>query len=411
LNIALHLARKMRQYRQHKNTVSSRIINIATVSVVLGIAAILIAMAFSRGLQKEIRIKTSVFQGQILITPFENNESQVSLLPFKTTITLKEEIQAHPEFDRMHAIAIKAGMLKTQQDFEGVLIKGVDEDFEWSSLDRFLVAGNFPNLDSETNNEILISEVVAHRLFLKIGDTVDAFFQTSLDQGLPQRRRFKISGLYFSGFPDIDENLVYADLGQIQRLNRWKVDEVGGYEVFIKDFSKLRVTAEELYLGLPSELNSSTISERYSSIFQWIALFDFNVLIILIVMLIVGVINMATALLVLILERSRMVGLLKTLGATHTLIQKIFLYNGILIMTKGLLFGNLVGLFIYFSQQQFNWIRLDPQTYFVTSAPVALSWVEVVSINLFFLAIASLLLWLPSKIILRMSPSEALRNR
>ena len=401
----------MRQYRHHKNTVSSRIINIASVAVTLGIAAILIAMAFSRGLQKEIRIKTSVFQGQILITPFENNESQVSLLPFKATITLKEEIQAHPEFDRMHAIAIKAGMLKTQQDFEGVLIKGVDEDFEWSSLDRFLVEGSYPRINNEENNEILLSQIVANRLYLEVGDTVDAFFQTSLDQGLPQRRRFKIAGLYFSGFPDIDENLVYTDLRQIQRLNRWKVDQIGGYEVFIKDFSKLRATAEELYLGLPSELNSSALSDRYSSIFQWIALFDFNVLIILIVMLIVGVINMATALLVLILERSRMVGLLKTLGATHTLIQKIFLYNGILIMTRGLLFGNLVGLFIYFSQQQFNWISLDPQTYFVTSAPVALSWVEVISVNVFFLGIASLLLWLPSKIILRMSPSEALRNR
>ena len=401
----------MRQYRQHKNTVSSRIINIATVAVALGIAAILIAMAFSRGLQKEIRIKTSVFQGQILITPFENNESQVSLLPFKTTFTLKEEIQAHPEFDRMHAIAIKAGMLKTPQDFEGVLIKGVDANFEWSSLDRFLVEGSYPRINNEENNEILLSQIVANRLYLEVGDTVDAFFQTSLDQGLPQRRRFKIAGLYFSGFPDIDENLVYTDLRQIQRLNRWEVDQIGGYEVFIKDFSKLRATAEELYLGLPSELNSSALSDRYSSIFQWIALFDFNVLIILIVMLIVGVINMATALLVLILERSRMVGLLKTLGATHTLIQKIFLYNGILIMTRGLLFGNLVGLFIYFSQQQFNWISLDPQTYFVTSAPVALSWVEVISVNVFFLGIASLLLWLPSKIILRMSPSEALRNR
>ena len=401
----------MRQYRQHKSTVSSRIINIATVAVALGIAAILIAMAFSRGLQKEIRIKTSVFQGQILITPFENNESQVSLLPFKTTFTLKEEIQAHPEFDRMHAIAIKAGMLKTPQDFEGVLIKGVDANFEWSSLDRFLVEGSYPRINNEENNEILLSQIVANRLYLEVGDTVDAFFQTSLDQGFPQRRRFKISGLYFSGFPDIDENLVYTDLRQIQRLNRWEVDQIGGYEVFIKDFSKLRATAEELYLGLPSELNSSALSDRYSSIFQWIALFDFNVLIILIVMLIVGVINMATALLVLILERSRMVGLLKTLGATHTLIQKIFLFNGILIMTRGLLFGNLVGLFIYFSQQQFNWISLDPQTYFVTNAPVALSWIEVLSINLFFLAIASLLLWLPSKIILRMSPSVALRNR
>ena len=401
----------MRQYKQHKNTVSSRIINIATVAVALGIAAIFIALVFSRGLQNEIQIKTSVFQGQILITPFENNESQVSVLSFKENTQLREKIQAHPEFDRMHAIAVKAGMLKTKQDFEGVLIKGVGSEFKWSSLDRFLMTGSYPNLEDTVTNEILISQGVANRLFLEVGDTVDAFFQTALNQRLPQRRRFKISGLYFSGFPDIDENLVYADLRQIQRLNRWEPSQIGGYEVFINDFSELIPAAKELYLGLPSELNTIPLSERFLSLFQWIALFDFNVLIILIVMLLVGVINMATALLVLILERSRMVGLLKTLGATPRMIQKIFLYNGILIMTRGLLIGNLVGLMIYFSQQQFGWITLDPQTYFVSRAPVMLSWIELISINLFFLVIASLLLWLPSKIIIKINPSEALRIR
>ena len=401
----------MRQYKQHKNTVSSRIINIATVAVALGIAAIFIALVFSRGLQNEIQIKTSVFQGQILITPFENNESQVSVLSFKENTQLREKIQAHPEFDRMHAIAVKAGMLKTKQDFEGVLFKGVGSEFKWSSLDRFLVTGSYPDLEDTVTNEILISQGVANRLFLQVGVTVDAFFQTALNQRLPQRRRFKISGLYFSGFPNIDENLVYADLRQIQRLNRWEPSQIGGYEVFINDFSELIPAAKELYLGLPSELNTIPLSERFSSLFQWIALFDFNVLIILIVMLLVGVINMATALLVLILERSRMVGLLKTLGATPRMIQKIFLYNGILIMTRGLLIGNLVGLMIYFSQQQFGWITLDPQTYFVSRAPVMLSWIELISINLFFLAIASFLLWLPSKIIMRINPSEALRIR
>ena len=181
--------------------------------------------------------------------------------------------------------------------------------------------------------------------------------------------------------------------------------------MFVTKFQKVPQIADELYQGLPSELNSSAISERFSSIFQWISLFDFNVLIILIIMILVGVINMATALLVLILERSRMVGLLKTLGASHSMIQKIFMYNGIAIMSQGLFFGNLIGFIFYFSQKQWGWITLDPETYFVSIAPVSLAWFEVIYLNLLFLALATLLLWLPSKIVLRISPSQVLRFR
>jgi len=158
-------------------------------------------------------------------------------------------------------------------------------------------------------------------------------------------------------------------------------------------------------------LNSIPISDRFSSMFQWIALFDFNVLIILVVMILVGVINMATALLVLILERSRMVGLLKALGARNNMIQKIFLYNGIVIMSKGLFFGNIIGLSFYFSQRTWGWVQLDPATYFVSQAPVSITFLEVISLNLFFLIICSLLLWIPSKIILKISPSKVLRFR
>jgi len=338
----------MRQHKQHKNTVSSRIINIATIAVALGIAAILIAMAFSRGLQNEIRNKTSVFNGQILIAPFENNESQVSLTSFKNSKEVQQQIQKHSEFNRMHPVAIKAGMLKANDDFEGVLLKGVGSEFEWCSLDGFKTKGKYPNFKSELNNEIFVSEIIANRLNLTLGDTVDAFFKSAQREGFPRRRKFKITGLYFSGFPDIDENLVFADIRHVQSLNRWESEQIGGYEVFVNSFSRVSEIADELYLSLPSELNSIAISDRYSSIFQWISLFDFNVLIILALMILVGVINMATALLVLILERSRMVGLLKTLGATHSMIQKIFLYNGVAIMSRGLFFGNLIGFMIFF---------------------------------------------------------------
>lgn len=401
----------MRQHEQYKNTVSSRIINIAMTAVAIGIASILIAMACSKGLQNEIRNKTSAFNGHILITLFENNESQVSILPFENSQEIKNKIEAHNNFDRMHAIALKAGMLKANDDFEGILLKGVDSGFRWTSIEGFLTQGDFPAYGSNSSNEILMSEVIANRLNLKVGDTVDAFFQNNLNEGLPKRRKFKIVGLFFSGFPDIDENLVYADLRQVQRLNQWNENQIGGYEVFVKSFSQVSQTSNQLYAGLPSELNSISISDRFSSIFQWITLFDFNVLIILIVMLLVGVINMATALLVLILERSRMVGLLKAIGAPDSMIQKIFMYNGIVIMSKGMFYGNLIGFTFYYSQLQWGWISLDPATYFVSVAPVSIAWFEALFLNLIFLGLATLLLWIPSKIVLKISPSQVLRFR
>ena len=302
-------------------------------------------------------------------------------------------------------------MLKNKSHFEGVLFKGVSSDFDWSSLDTFITEGRFPDLSNSISKEILISETLARQLDLKVGDQTDTYFQNQSNQGLPKKRRFTISGIYFSGFPDIDQTLLYGDLRQIQKINRWEENMIGGYELFVKDFSLIQNTTDQIYNGIPSEFNSIPIFDRFPSIFQWISLFDFNVLIILIVMILVGVTNMATALLVLILERSRMVGLLKAVGAKNILIQKIFLYNGLVIMSKGLLFGNLIGLGFYFSQSFFGWIQLDPSTYFVSKAPVSISGLEVLFINLFFIFISSLLLWIPSKIILRISPSKVLRFR
>ena len=411
MNIALFFARKMQGHKQYKNTVSARIINIATLAVCLGISAILIAMSTSKGLQKEIQNKTSVFNGHILITLFENNESQVSVLPFEDTDSVRQEIRENKNIKRFHSIALKPGILKNKTYFEGVLFKGVSSNFDWSSLDTFLTKGRFPDLSNNISKEILISETLARQLDLKVGDQTDTYFQSQSNQGLPKKRRFTVSGIYFSGFPDIDQTLLYGDLRQIQKINRWEENMIGGYELFVKDFSLIQNTTDQIYNGIPSEFNSIPIFDRFPSIFQWISLFDFNVLIILIVMILVGVTNMATALLVLILERSRMVGLLKAIGARNKLIQKIFLYNGVVIMSKGLLFGNLIGLGFYFSQSLLGWIQLDPSTYFVSKAPVSISGLEVLFINLFFIFISSLLLWIPSKIILRISPSKVLRFR
>ena len=399
----------MRGLEQYKNTVSTRIINIATIAVALGISSILIATSTSRGLQKEIQNKTSAFNGHILVTLFENNESQISILPIQDKKSVRKKLKENKNLNRFHSIALKAGMLKKDSDFEGVLFKGVSSDFKSSSLDPFIIEGNFPNFSNTISKEILISENLSRQLNLKVGDQIDAFFLKNTTQSIPNRRFFKVSGIYFSGFPDIDNTLIYCDLRQIQKINRWDENLIGGYELFVNDFSLIEYTTDLVYNSLPSELNSIPISDRYSSIFQWIALFDFNILIILVVMILVGVTNMATALLVLILERSKMVGLLKAIGAKNNMIQKIFLYNGVVIMTKGLIFGNFIGLGFHFSQKFLGWIRLDPSTYFVEVAPVSLSTFEVLFINLFFLIIFTVLLWIPSRIILRISPSKVLR--
>jgi len=399
----------MRGLEQYKNTVSTRIINIATIAVALGISSILIATSTSRGLQREIQNKTSAFNGHILVTLFENNESQISILPIQDNKSVRKKLKENKNLNRFHSIALKAGMLKKDFEFEGVLFKGVSSDFKWSSLDPFIIDGNFPNFSNTISKEILISEVLSRQLNLNVGDQIDAFFLKKSTQNIPNERRFKVSGIYFSGFPDVDNTLIYCDLRQIQKINRWEENLIGGYELFVNDFSQIQYITNQVYNSLPSELTSIPISDRYSSIFQWIALFDFNILIILIVMILVGVTNMATALLVLILERSRMVGLLKAIGAKNKMIQKIFLYNGVFIMSRGLFFGNLIGLGFYFSQKFLGWIRLDPSTYFVEVAPVSLSSFEVLFINLFFLFIFTLLLWLPSRIILKISPSKVLR--
>ena len=400
------------QYMKHyKSSVSARIIKIATLAVAMGMAMILIAVATGKGLQKEIKNKTAVFNGHLVISPFENSESQVSIIPFLDSPELRANIESEAEVIYLQRVAIKAGLLKTDFSFEGVVFKGVDADYEWENLNTFLVEGRFPDLGEKVSNEVVVSKVIAQRLSLEIGDDVSAYFQNSLNQKLPNIRKFKIVGFFLSGFPDFDQTFVLGDIKHVQRINKWKENQIGAYEVFLKDLDEVSSVGSTIYKKLPSDLDVVELTKQYATIFQWISLFDFNILIIITVMIIVGVINMSTALLVLILERSQMIGLLKTLGARNKLIQKIFLFNGIVIMSRGLLWGNFIGLLFYFSQRYGKWIRLDPETYYVNVAPVSLGVLDFLVLNLGVLGISAVLLWIPSLIISGTSPARVLRFR
>jgi lipoprotein-releasing system permease protein len=411
LNLPLFIARRMRFNPSLKGSVSVQIIKIAKLAVALGITMILIAVATGKGLQEEIQNKTVAFNGHLVVAPFENSESQISVLPIASDSAVLGMLKKEPGVTHVQRVALKGGLLKAGDQFEGVVVKGVSQDYQWEALKSFLVAGDFPRFGEKTSNEILLSQVIAQRLSVGVGDEVSAYFQNSQNQQLPNVRKFKIVGLFLSGFPDFDENFVLGDLRHIQRINKWKNDQIGAYEVFTNDLNTSFSVASSIYLKLPSDLDVIEITRQYATIFQWISLFDFNILIIIIVMIVVGVINMSTALLVLILERSSMIGLFKSLGAGNRLIQKIFLYNGVGIMSQGLFWGNLIGILFYLTQKYWGWIRLDPETYYVNIAPVSLNFWDVLWLNFGFLVVSSLLLWIPSLIISNIRPARVLRFR
>jgi len=351
------------------------------------------------------------FNGHLLVAPFENSESLISSLPIANDPGVIEIIKNQEGVTHVQSVALIGGLVKANDQFEGIVMKGVSKDYQWNQLESFLVSGGFPRIGEKTSNEILLSQVIAQRLSVGVGDEVSAYFQNSQNQQLPNVRRFKVVGLFLSGFPDFDENFVLGDLRHIQRINKWKKNEIGAYEVFTTDLNKAISVSSSIYQKLPSDIDVIEITRQYATIFQWISLFDFNILIIIIVMIVVGVINMSTALLVLILERSSMIGLFKSLGASNNMIQKIFLYNGVAIMSQGLLWGNLVGVLFFLTQKHLGWIRLDPETYYVNVAPVSLNFLDLLLLNLGFLVVSSLLLWIPSLIISNINPARVLRFR
>jgi len=396
----------------NKNSISNRIINIAIIAVSIGVTIIITAISTGKGLQEKIKSKTVAFNGHISITPFENNESQISVLPFQDDLKLRKTIKKSDGINVINSVAFDGVILKNKNDFEGGLFKGVDYNYNWDAIKEFLVEGNYPKINKKNiSNEIILSKVIANRLSLDLGDNIDLYFQNPKNQNKPYRSRFKIVGLFYSGFPDIDNNLIYGDIDQIRRVKKWETNKIGGYEIFINNIYNSDKVSEKIYNDLPSNLDSISISKKYNSIFQWISLFDFNIIIILIIVIIVSIVNLSTAILILIFERSKMISLLKIMGLKNFVIKKIFLWSGLLIILKGLLIGNFFGLLFFIIQKKYGLIKLDPETYFVEVAPVILSFREILYTNFLFVVVCVFLLWIPLNIILRITPSKSLRFR
>lgn len=410
MNYELFLAKRIITAKQYKSSISSSIIKIAITAIALGVVIMMVSIATGVGLQKKIKEKISGFNGHVQIANYEDNNSQITVTP----ISIQQEF--YPTFLDVEGIknvqtyATKAGIIRTETDFEGIIYKGVNSDYDWSFFKEYLIDGELLTISNEFTDNVLISKLTADRLGFKVGDTFNTFFMKNDDaNAAPNARVFKVVGIYNSGFKEFDETYVIGDIKHVQRLNKWEKDQIGGFEVLIDDFDELDKKGEEIYQSVPSTLNSVTIAEKYGPIFEWLSLLDNNIIMIIAIMIIIAGINMITALLVLILERTQMIGILKSLGSNNWSIRKMFLYNAAYLIAIGLFWGNIIGVGLLLLQKYFGFIRLDPENYYVTEAPVYIGFLYIILLNVGTLLLCLLMLLIPSYIVSKISPVKAIK--
>lgn len=380
------------------------------VAIALSIIMMLMAIATGVGLKHKIREKLTAFNGHIQIHNYDNNVSDISIAPVSIQQDFYPEFKSVEGVSHVQVVATKGGVIRTEDTFEGTIAKGVGADYNWKLLTEYLVEGRVPDYLGKLNDEVLLSRLIADRLQLKIGDSFFIFFPKEDDLSNPNQRKFEIVGLYDSSFEEFDGTYFFVDIRHIQRMNKWKTDQVGNFEVFLNDFEEIDEKSKEIYGQTVSDLDTQNIKNKYYEIFEWIGLFDFNIAIIIGIMIIVGGINMITALLVLILERTQMIGILKAIGASNLTVRKIFLYNATYLIGVGLFWGNFIGLGLLLLQHEFKWFKFpNPEEYYIDYIPVYIDIPTVLILNAGVLLLCFLMLLIPSLIISKVSPVKAIR--
>ncbi|MUU79634.1 ABC transporter permease [Winogradskyella endarachnes] len=408
MNFELFIAKRIIGNKTYKSSVSAPIIKIGIAAIAIGIIVMLIAIATGLGLQQKIRDKVVAFNGHIEITNYDTNASDESQVPISRNQEFYPNFNNVEGINHVQAVATKFAVIRTETDFEGVVVKGVGADYNWGYFKEFLVEGQLPDYTQKRNENVLISTYLANRLGFKVGDKFQTLFGEQLNK-LPRLMNFEIVGIYNSGFQELDEKFLIADLRHVQRLNKWKADQVGNFEVFIDDFSDIESVTKAVYKNTNSNLNAVSITQKYYTIFEWIKVFDNNTYGIIAIMIVVAGINMITALLVLILERTQMIGILKALGSSNWTIRKVFLYNASYLIGLGLFWGNLIGLGLLFAQKYLKLFPLNPDTYYVSTAPVYISLDYILLLNIGTFIACLLMLLIPSLIISKISPVKAMR--
>ena len=403
-----YMASRFRKSYTYKNTVSSPIIKISVFSIIIGIVMMIISVSSSVGLQKTIETKISSFFGHISISNFENNTSFSSISPISLSLDYKK-LHNNSEIIHVQNVAYKSGLIVNKNSFEGVVFKGISSDFNWSSFSKYIRKGKILTINESVSNQVIISEYLSKKLSLNLNDKFKATFFKPNSSSIPNERIFEVSGIFSSGLIEFDETYFIGDIKHIQKMNKWNSNQFGNVEIFLKNYSQLENVSNQLYKKTSAEINVLSIVNRFPEIFNWMALFDINVLLIIIIMILVGGINMITALLVTVLEKTSIIGVLKTLGSSNKSMRTIFLINGAYLISLGLVIGNFIALGLIFIQNYTGFIKLDPDTYYVSELPFDFNLMTLLILNISVLLFCFTMLIIPSFIISKISPSESIK--
>ncbi|HVS96077.1 MAG TPA: FtsX-like permease family protein [Puia sp.] len=407
MNTPAFIARRIAFNRER--SFSRFIIRLAIAATVISVGAMLVTLAFTNGFQYAVAQKVFNLWGHIRVQHYSSNRASISEEEaMKKNDTVLRVLRQTPHVRTIQAFATKYAVLRSSEGIDYVQLKGVENTYDFTNLQGFLKSGRWPRFpDSGYSNEIVLSESTAKQLKLNVGERMLIYFIQP--DGPPRVRQMVVCGLYKTGIEDYDKLIAIGDLRLIQRLNNWTPDEIGGYEIFTDDYRNAGDVDDAIYNSLPKDWESRTTEDTYPNIFDWLRLQDKTILIVLIIMTIVATLNLVTCLIILVLERTHMIGILKGLGATDWSIQRIFLYEGSIITLFGILFGNVFGLAICWAQQHYGFLKLPEEAYYISRAEVRLEWWHFVLVNGGTFLICFLVLMIPTLLVRRMQPARAIR--
>ncbi|HCT29909.1 MAG TPA: ABC transporter permease [Bacteroidales bacterium] len=412
MNLENFIAKRLMNKSSGSGNLSRPFIRITTIAVALSLSIMIISVAVVTGFKKEISEKTIGFGSHIQILNYDGNRSYETK-PINENQECLPKIKALNGIRHIQKFALKPGIIKTENDIQGVVIKGIAPDFDWSFFKKSLVDGDIFELsDTITTNKVLISKTLSLLLRLKVGDKFSMYFV----QDPPRARVFTISGIYDTKMSEFDKVFILGDIRHVQKLNDWKDDQITGFEILVDDFDKIEDLTMQvddiaglIFFEDGSRLKVQSIIEKYPTIFDWLNLQDMNAIVLIVIMVIVAGINMVSGLLIIILERTKMIGVLKAMGAENPLIRRVFLIQSGFIIIRGLIFGNLFGLALCIIQQQFGIIKLDEASYYLATVPIHLNVIHILLLNIGTFLITIAMLVIPSMVISRISPEKTIK--
>lgn len=403
MNSALYIARKIIRGRKDKS-LSNPVVNIAVLSVALSVAVMLIAVVSVQGFKTEIARMVSGFAGHISIRSFDNNDSYEANAIYTDSVDVKK-LRANTDIVAIQQIATKAGILKSQTDMQGIALKGYGSDYNPEFFKSNLVEGRNIRFADSLTNDIIISAIIATQMNLHCSDKVLCYFV----QQPPRVRKFNIVGIYKTGLEEFDNSIVICDIRHIQKLNSWQPNEIGGYEIFLHDFESIDKVTMAVNEASSFNIRAESIIEKFPQIFNWLNLINGNVIVILVLMIIIACVNMIATLLILILDNTNTIGMLKALGARNRMVRQIFLYIACYLTFLGIVIGNIIGLGLAFIQHKFGLLKLPQETYYLDVAPIQFDWFLITGINLGAFVLCILFLLIPIAWIARVEPVKVIR--